>query len=60
MRFAERPVIVYQKSIFDDLSTANNRESSISGNGLGILAKPTSTATTWLGKRVRQQKKVYF
>ncbi|KAF7632548.1 hypothetical protein Mgra_00008063 [Meloidogyne graminicola] len=44
----QRPVVVFQKSVESD-----RRDSESSG----ILSKPASTATSWLGKRVRQQQK---
>lgn len=48
----ERPVIIFQKE-----KDAENRRSSFSQPKQGILSKPVSTASTWLGKRVRQQQK---
>ncbi|KAI6183911.1 C2 calcium-dependent membrane targeting and RhoGAP domain containing protein [Aphelenchoides bicaudatus] len=48
---AEKPVIIFQKD-----KELENRRSSITQRQ-GILSKPVSTASTWLGKRVRQQQK---
>jgi hypothetical protein len=51
----EKPVIVFQKG-----ENENRRSSVISQQQQpkqGILSKPVSTASTWLGKRVRQQQK---
>lgn len=66
MQLVERPVVVFQKTALDEPSSVNSsahnphrdQMASTSGTGSGILAKPTSTASTWLGKRVRQQKQV--
>jgi hypothetical protein len=48
----EKPVIIFQKE-----KETENRRSSVSQPKQGILSKPVSTASTWLGKRVRQQQK---
>ncbi|KAI3409788.1 Rho GTPase-activating protein syde2 [Globodera pallida] len=45
----ERPVVVFQKMPDVD----NRRDSEASSSG--ILAKPASTAASWLGRKVRQQ-----
>jgi hypothetical protein len=47
----EKPVIVFQKE------NDYRKSSVISQPKQGILSKPVSTASTWLGKKVRQQQK---
>ncbi|KAL3116024.1 hypothetical protein niasHT_007324 [Heterodera trifolii] len=51
-RSEQRPVVVFQKMP----ETEHRRDSEASNSG--ILAKPASTAASWLGKKVRQQQQL--
>ena len=48
MQDRERPVVVVHKR--------DDTRSGVTDNSGGLLSRPPTTASTWLGKRVRQQK----